>query len=58
MAELKTKENDADVNAYLDAVTDEKRREDSYKALALMTELSGSEAKMWGGSIVGFGNQI
>jgi hypothetical protein len=56
MAELKTKENDADVHAYLDAVLDDKRREDSYKALALMTELSGSEAKMWGGSIVGFGS--
>ena len=56
MAELKTKENDADVRAFLDSVADDKRREDSYKALAIMTELSGSEAKMWGGSIVGFGS--
>ncbi len=30
MAELKTKENDASVEAFLDSVEDEKKRKDSY----------------------------
>lgn len=56
MAELKTKLNDGDVLAFLNAVEDEKRRADSMRALSLMKEISGEEAKMWGGSIVGFGS--
>lgn len=54
MAELKTKINDGDVIAFIEAIEDPKRKEDSYKALRLMKELSGCEPKMWGGSIVGF----
>ena len=55
MAELKTKLNDGDVNAFLNSIADEKRKKDSFKTLQLMTELSGEKAKMWGGSIIGFG---
>lgn len=56
MAELKTIRNDSDVLAFLNAVDNEKRKTDSFKALALMKEISGSDASMWGDSIVGFGS--
>ena len=56
MAELKTKLNDGSVHQFLDSIDDEKKRKDSYTILKYMSEISGSEAKMWGASIVGFGN--
>lgn len=55
MAELKTKAHDASVDAFLDAVADERRRADGRTVLALMREVTGEEPKMWGPSIVGFG---
>jgi hypothetical protein len=56
MAELKTKQNDQSVEAFLNSVTDEKKRQDSLTILNLMEEVTGAEPKMWGASIVGFGN--
>lgn len=56
MAENKTKETDASVQAFLEAVDDEKKREDAYALLDLMREATGQEPKMWGPSIVGFGS--
>lgn len=55
MAELKTKENDQDVNAYIDSVEDPVKREDCKTTLAIMEEITGKKAKMWGDSIIGFG---
>lgn len=55
MAELKTKAHDASVEAFLDAVADERRRADGRAVLELMREVTGEEPKMWGPSIVGFG---
>jgi hypothetical protein len=56
MAALKTRPNDQSVEAYLDNVTDEQRRQDSYAVLELMREVTGQEPTMWGDSIVGFGS--
>ncbi len=55
MSELKTKVNDASVLEFLHNVPDEKKRQDSLALLAFMEEVTGYEAKMWGPSIVGFG---
>jgi uncharacterized protein DUF1801 len=55
MVELKTKENNASVDAFLDGIADEQKREDSKKLRKLFEEITGDPAKMWGGSIVGFG---
>lgn len=55
MTELKTKVNDQSVEAFLNGVADEKKREDSYAILELMQEVTGEEPKMWGDSMVGFG---
>lgn len=56
MSELKTRRNDADVDAYLDSVENPRRREDAQRVLTLMREVTGERPKMWGSSIVGFGS--
>jgi hypothetical protein len=55
MAEPKTKETTASVEAFLHAITDARMREDCTKVAALMREITGEEGAMWGTSIVGFG---
>lgn len=56
MAELKTKPNDADVREFINTFADtEQKKKDSIELLELMQELTGFEAKMWGTSIIGFG---
>ena len=56
MSDLKTKPNEASVDAYLDSVENPRRREDARRVLALMREITGEPPKMWGSSIVGFGS--
>lgn len=56
MAELKTKPTDASVEAFLHQVENEKKREDAFAILALMQEVTGEPAKLWGSSIIGFGS--
>ena len=56
MAELKTKQTDESVTEFLNGVPDEKKRQDSFAILELMTEVTGAEPRMWGDSIVGFGS--
>lgn len=55
MAELKTKVNDSSVEDFINAVPDETKRQDSLKLLKLFTKITGEKAKMWGTSIIGFG---
>lgn len=54
MAELKTKENDADVGAFLAAIEDGARRADCEILRGLMEEVTGEAPRMWGPTIVGF----
>lgn len=50
----KTQPTQADVEAYL-ATIDPARRTDADRLVAMMTEVTGEPAVMWGTSIVGFG---
>ncbi len=56
MAQLKTQKNEGDVSAFLDGIEDDVRREDCRVVAALMAEVVGAPATMWGASIVGFGS--
>jgi len=56
MAELKTKKNDQSVEAFLNRVEDEQKRNDSFTIMNLMKEVTGAEPTMWGTSIIGFGS--
>jgi hypothetical protein len=55
MAELKTKPNDSSVAKFLNSIDDIQKKEDSWKVLEIMEDISGAPAKMWGPNIVGFG---
>jgi hypothetical protein len=55
MAELKTTPNEQSVEEFLNSVADEKKRQDCLAVLDLMKKATGAEPKMWGSSIVGFG---
>jgi hypothetical protein len=56
MAENKTKETDADVNTFLDTVTDDKRKQDAKAIVQIMKKATGFKPKMWGSAIIGFGS--
>lgn len=56
MAKLKTKQTDASVDDYLDAIEDPRRRADCAAICALMRKVTKFEPRMWGPSIVGFGS--
>jgi hypothetical protein len=56
MAELTTQVTKASVNTFLQGIKDEKRRQDCYTILKVMEKATKAEAKMWGTSIVGFGD--
>lgn len=56
MAEIKTKQHDADVYEFIHSFADnEQKKKDSLELLKLMEEFTGYKAKMWGASIIGFG---
>lgn len=55
MAEPKTRPTDASVAEFLDAVTNERRREDARALDSIMSAATGEAPVMWGTSIVGYG---
>ncbi|HBF95238.1 MAG TPA: DUF1801 domain-containing protein [Porphyromonadaceae bacterium] len=56
MGELKTKQHDGDVTEFIRSYTDsEQKRADSFALVKLMREVTGFEPKMWGDTIIGFG---
>jgi hypothetical protein len=55
VAEPKTKSSNASVKAFLATVDDPKKRADCEEVARMMRAATGSPAKMWGTSIVGFG---
>jgi Domain of unknown function (DU1801) len=54
--ELKTKETQASVEDFFNAIDDETMRNDCKIISEMMGEASDAEAKMWGANIVGFGS--
>ena len=56
MAEMKTQVTRASVEKFLEGIKDEKKRQDCYQILKLMKKATKAEPKMWGTSIIGFGD--
>lgn len=56
MAEPKTKPTGEDVEDYLNQISEEKKRQDSFTLLQMMKEITGLEPRLWASSMVGFGN--
>jgi len=57
LAKIKTTETKDSVIDFITKVSNEQRRKDSLLLLELMEKVSGKEAKIWGTSIIGFGNK-
>ena len=56
VAESKTQKNNASVDDFLNSVPHERKRQDSFAIVRLMSEATGEEPMMWGTNIVGFGS--
>ena len=55
MSDLKTKPSNESVDTFILAIEDPQKREDAFKLREIMAEITGAPAKMWGSSIIGFG---
>ena len=55
MTTIKTIVNDASVTEFINAVPDAVKRADSFTLLELFARVTGEQPKMWGSSIIGFG---
>ena len=55
MADIKTKPTSASVEDFINSIKDEQKRKDSFVLLEMMKKATGEEPKMWGSSIIGFG---
>jgi hypothetical protein len=55
MSENKTKPNEASVNEFLNQIENPTQKEDTLKIIDIMKEVTGEEPKLWGDSIIGFG---
>jgi len=58
LAEIKTKETSASVEDFINSVKNEVMRKDSFTILKMMQKASKEKPKMWGSSMIGFGNKI
>ena len=56
MAELKTKQTEANVEDFLNCLPSEQTRADCFEIVKIMTQATKEEPKMWGSSIIGFGS--
>lgn len=59
MAEAKNKIQPTDASAedFLNAISDEQQRVDSFKVDEIMRRVTGEKPKMWGPSIIGYGQR-
>ena len=55
MAKRKTNETDDSVDAFIDSIKDDSKRNDCRAIMKLMAAATGEKPRMWGTSIVGFG---
>ena len=58
LAEIKTKETQESVTDFINKIDDEQKRKDCFQIITMMEKATGDKAKLWGTSIIGFGNLI
>ncbi len=56
MAELKTQRTNASVAKFINAIEDDQRRKDCKAIAAMMQKATKAKPRMWGPSIIGFGD--
>ncbi|CAM3496665.1 YdhG-like domain-containing protein [Flavobacterium longum] len=55
LVQIKTQATTAVVEDFLNTIADPTKRDDSFKLLSIMMTSTGEKPKMWGTSIIGFG---
>lgn len=58
LAKIKTTENEASVEDFILKVENEQKRNDTLFIMELMEKATGEKPKMWGASLIGFGNLV
>jgi hypothetical protein len=58
LAVIKTKQTSVSVEDFINSVKDEGQRKDSFAILKMMQKATKEKPKMWGSSMIGFGNKI
>ncbi|MBC7829947.1 MAG: DUF1801 domain-containing protein [Chitinophagaceae bacterium] len=56
LVEIKTKPTSSSVTSFIDSISDEQKRKDSHVILKLMEKAIKEKPKMWGSSMIGFGD--
>lgn len=56
LATIKTRPTVQSVNDFIDSISDEQKRKDSKVILKLMEKATKEKPKMWGSSMIGFGD--
>ena len=56
LAEIKTKPTSSSVDSFIDSLPDEQKRKDSQAILKMMEKAMKVKPKMWGSSMIGFGD--
>lgn len=56
LAEIKTKQTSSSVDDFIESISDAQKRKDSKVILTLMEQAMKEKPKMWGSSMIGFGN--
>lgn len=57
MAELKTKKTELSVEGFINKITEPQKQKDTFAILELMEKATKTKGKMWGTSIIGFGDR-
>jgi len=57
MAELKTKKTELSVDAFIKKIPEAQKRKDAFTIIELMEKATKARGKMWGISIIGFGDR-
>ena len=55
MAEMKTIQTEASVEDFINLIENDQKREDCFEIVKMMKQVTKKEPKMWGPSIIGFG---
>jgi hypothetical protein len=58
LVQIKTQQNSANVDDFINKLTNEQQKKDSNVIIDLMKKHSGEEPKMWGAAMIGFGSKI
>lgn len=56
MTKTKTVFTNEDVNSFIENLESDQKKNDSYLLIQLMEAVTGEKARMWGPTIIGFGN--